>query len=88
MRQTAVILEFEAENAGRWNTHRHLFLLPDQVAESIDGPPAASLSVGSIPLDDWVQYLEQGSQEPAGSSGWGTIRNPHLVWGLRGQKAI
>lgn len=80
MRQTAFILEFEAENAGRWNTHRHLFLLSDQVAESIDEHPAVSLSVGSIPIEDWVKYLEQGSQELAVTSGWGTIRNPHLVF--------
>ena len=49
-------------------------------AENIDGHPSASLSVGSILMEDWVLYLEQGSQESGGSSGWGAIRNPHLVF--------
>jgi hypothetical protein len=37
-------------------------------------------------MEDWVLYLEQGSQEAGGSSGWGAIRNPHLVYARADKK--
>jgi hypothetical protein len=80
MRHTAFVLEFEAENAGRWKPHRHLFLLPNQHQERLPELPEVNLTVGSVPIDHWVQFLEQGDQGLTEASGWGAIRNPHLVW--------
>jgi hypothetical protein len=63
------IIEFEAENAGRWNAHQHLFIVSDQVGERQADAPNVVLMGGPVPLQDWVQILEKG---------WGAIRKPHL----------
>jgi hypothetical protein len=63
------IIEFKAKNAGRWNAHQHLFIVSDQVGERQPDAPNVMLMGGPVPLQDWVQILEQG---------WGAIRKPHL----------
>jgi hypothetical protein len=63
------IIEFEAENAGRWNAHQHLFIFPDQVGGRQADAPSVVMMGGSVPLQDWVEILEKG---------WGAIRKPHL----------
>lgn len=78
VRYSMFIVEFEAENAGRWNAHQHLFIAPDQKGERLEAAPNLSLTGGPLPLQDWVQLLEQGNPNVNGSSGWGGIRNPHL----------
>jgi hypothetical protein len=63
------IVEFEAENAGRWNAHQHLFIVPDQVGGRQADAPSVVMMGGSVPLEDWVEILEKG---------WGDIREPHV----------
>jgi len=43
-------------------------MLPDQTLEH-DMP----VTTGSLPIDEWTQYLEQGDAHIDGSSGWGAI---------------
>lgn len=54
------LIEFEAENAGRWNAHRHLLIVSDQVGERQTDAPNVVLMGGPVPLQDWVQILEKG----------------------------
>lgn len=72
------VLEFEAENAGRTNTHRHLFMLPDQQGHRNEEYPEVMVAVGSVPMATWVRLLEQGEGDIEGS-GWGGGLNPRLV---------
>jgi hypothetical protein len=72
------VLEFEAENAGRTNTHRHLFMLPDQQGHRDEDHPEVIVAVGSVPMAAWVRLLEQGEDGIEGS-GWGGVHNPRLV---------
>ena len=69
VRCSMFIIEFEAENAGRWNAHQHLFIFPDQVGGRQADAPSVVMMGGSVPLQDWVEILEKG---------WGAIRKPHL----------
>ncbi len=71
------IVEFEAENAGRTNTHQHLFMLPDQIGEREEEHPNIMVSVGNIPLADWVRVLENGDERVPGS-GWGGVHRPRM----------
>ena len=72
------VLEFDAENAGRTNTHRHLFMLPDQQGYRDEDHPEVMVAVGSVPMAAWVRLLEQGEDGIEGS-GWGGVHNPRLV---------
>ena len=72
------VLEFEAENAGRTNTHRHLFMLPDQQGHRDKDHPEVMVAVGTVPMAAWVMLLEQGEDDIEGS-GWGGVHNPRLV---------
>jgi hypothetical protein len=72
------VLEFDAENAGRTNTHRHLFMLPDQQGHRDKEHPEVMVAVGSVPMAAWVRLLEQGEDGIEGS-GWGGVHNPRLV---------
>ena len=72
------MLEFEAENAGRTNIHRHLFMLPDQQGHRDKDHPEIIVAVGSVPMAAWVRLLEQGEDGIEGS-GWGGVHNPRLV---------
>jgi hypothetical protein len=72
------VVEFEAENAGRTNTHRHLFMLPNQQGYRDEDHPEVMVSVGSVPMAAWVRLLEQGEDDLAGS-GWGGVHNLRLV---------
>ncbi|MDN3705516.1 hypothetical protein, partial [Marivivens donghaensis] len=74
------IIKFEGFNAGRWNTHEHLFLLPDFKPERLDEAPHVQVSAGAIPFKHWFKYLEQGDATVDGSTGWGTIRNPRFEY--------
>ena len=74
------IVTFEGFNAGRWNTHEHLFLLRDFKTERPKEAPYAQLGTASIPFDAWVKYLEEGDAQVAGSTGWGTIRDPRYSY--------
>ena len=78
VRAGLLIIEFEAENAGRTNTHRHLFMLPDQQGYRDEDHPEIIVAVGSVPMAAWVRLLEQGEDDLAGS-GWGGVHNPRLV---------
>lgn len=78
-RSGLVMVEFEAKNNGRTKTHRHLFMLPDQQAIRPVNAPAISLSAGHIPFAEWVNFLEKGDPEIAGS-GWSGVHQPRLVW--------
>ena len=72
------VLEFEAENAGRTNTHRHLFMLPDQQGYRDEDHPEVMVAVGTVPMAAWVRLLEQGEDGIEGS-GWGGVHNLRLV---------
>ena len=72
------VLEFEAENAGRTNTHRHLFMLPDQQGHRDEDHPEVMVSAGPVPMAAWVRLLEQGEDGIEGS-GWGGVHNPRLM---------
>ena len=72
------VLEFDAENAGQTNTHRHLFTLPDQQGYRDEDHPEIIVAVGSVPMAAWVRLLEQCEDDLAGS-GWGGVHNPRLV---------
>jgi hypothetical protein len=72
------VVEFEAENAGRTNTHRHLFMLPDQQGYRDEHHPEVLVSAGPVPMAAWVRVLEQGEDGIEGS-GWGGVQNPRLV---------
>jgi hypothetical protein len=74
------IVTFEGLNAGRWNTHEHLFLLPNFKPERPKEAAYEQHANASFPFDDWVQYLEQGDPAVDGSTGWGTIRNPRFEY--------
>lgn len=80
VRSGMMIIEFEAENAGRWNKHKHLFILKDQQAERLEEAQSVQISSGSIPFQAWVRLLENGDPDLDRSSGWGAIRNPRLVF--------
>ena len=71
------VLEFEAENAGRTNTHRHLFMLPDQQGHRDKDHPEVTVSAGSVPMAAWIRLLEHG-EDGMESSGWGGVHNPRL----------
>lgn len=68
------LLEFEAENAGRTNTHRHLFMLPDQQGHRDADYPEVIVAVGSVPMAAWVRLLQQG-EDGIEVSGWGKIED-------------
>ena len=42
--------------------------------------PYAQLGTASIQFDAWVKYLEEGDAQVAGSTGWGTIRDPRYSY--------
>ena len=78
VRAGLLIIEFEAENAGRTNTHRHLFMLPDQQGYRDEDHPEIIVAVGAMPMAEWVRLLEQG-EDGIEVSGWGGVHNPLLV---------
>ena len=39
---------------------------------------ALPVTTGTLPIDDWTQYLEHGDAQIDGTSGWGAIE----VWGI------
>ena len=78
VRAGLLIVEFEAENAGRTNIHRHLFMLPDQQGHRDEDHPEVIVSAGSVPMAAWIKLLEQGEDGIEGS-GWGGVHNPRLV---------
>ena len=81
VRAGLIIVEFEAENSGRTNTHRHLFMLPDQLPHRDEDHPEVIVSAGPVPMASWIRRLEQGEDGIEGS-GWGGVRNPRLLWCL------
>jgi hypothetical protein len=78
VRAGLIIVEFEAENSGRTNTHRHLFMLPDQQGYRDEDHPEVIVSSGPVPMASWIRLLEQG-EDGIGGSGWGGVRDPRLV---------
>ena len=68
-RATMIIVTFAAKHNGRTREHKHLFMLPDQ---TLDKDLNALMTTGSVPIDEWTRYLEQGDEQLAGS-GWGAI---------------
>ena len=79
VRAGLIIVEFEAENSGRSNTHRHLFMLPDQQGYRDEDHPEVIVSAGPVPMASWIRLLEQGEDGIEGS-GWDGVRNPRLLW--------
>ncbi len=77
VRSGLFVVEFEAENAGRRNVQRHLFMLQNHTGHRISELSDLLMSTGRIPFDDWVRFLEDGDPEIEGS-GWAGVHNPRL----------
>jgi hypothetical protein len=71
-------VEFKAQNNGRWNTHRHLFLADIDSVERLDGARHVQQTIGTVPWYRWKALIEGGDPLIEGS-GWGTVRDFRLV---------
>ncbi|WP_147298881.1 hypothetical protein [Rhodosalinus sediminis] len=70
-------VEFEAKNAGRTTHHKHLFIVPGQRGERQGDAPEVLISVGKLPVKDWLELLERGDEQIEGS-GWGSVEVCHI----------
>jgi len=70
-------VEFEAKNAGRTTHHKHLFIVPGQQGERQGDAPEVLISVGKLPVKDWLELLERGDEQIEGS-GWGSVEVCHI----------
>jgi len=72
------VVEFEAENEGRTRHHKHLFMAPGQHGERQDDAPEVMVSVGRLPINEWLELLDSGDEKVEGS-GWRGIKNAHVA---------
>jgi hypothetical protein len=71
------VVEFEAKHAARTRRHKHLFMVPGQCGERLEDAPSIVVSVGRLPVRDWLELLEHGDEQIEGS-GWRGVKNAHV----------